>query len=271
MATFSTKINPLHFPSLFSDFGFKTNEEAAQECQRLGLEFVQYWSEEDTLTMYFSDSDSFFPLEGRLVDQKSGQIWDIGPDQNISTDYWFDIDLSAYRGRRLKFQAGRFIGPDFVADYESNEFEVLPRTDSRLDCSTLIQYWGCSTDFGWNWNTDDPATVPVYVPTIRIMDSIRQRLPLIQKTVSETYDKSYSICGAEADFLMSVRLEFSPLWYHEKLSLISLQRFFYVDTARYVQELEVQPGEQYRNLPFFKGELVIRKADQVTLMRLACC
>jgi hypothetical protein len=272
MATFTTKINPLHFPTLVTDFGTKTNAQVAHECFRDSARWIQMWSDSDVLTMYFSDSDGFFPLEGRLLDVVSGETFLIAPDANIGDDYWFEIDLAPYNGRELVFQAGRFIAAQFTVNHESEPFKVLPHTDSRVtECSTVMQYWGCSDDFGWNWNVEETSTVPVYVPTLRIFDSIRQRAPVIRKTVRETYDKSYFTCAAEADFLLAVRLEFSPLWWHEKLSLATVQREVRIDGARFVQELEVQPGEQYQNLPLFKGELLLKKADQVTLMRHGCC
>lgn len=273
MATFASKIVPLYFPTLHNDFSRDTRV-VAGECFTMDVSWQQTWADSDTIVMYIRDTDGTFTLRGQIVDKDSGEVLkSVVPAASSGENYWLSQSLAGLAGRNLAFQLGRIVSGNFRSDYESETFRVISATlDIVKNCSTLIRYWGCATDFGWNFNTTNNATTPAYIPSIRIFDSIRQRVPIVNKTISETYAKSYFTCAAEADFVYEVRGEFAPLWWIEKMSLVTLQRNVEVDSVRYVQELEASLGEQYENMPLFKWSMLLRKADQSNVTyRSGCC
>ena len=271
MPDFASKILPVHFPSLTDNFGSFTEEGIAQECAIPGTPYRQIWSSADTIQIYFLDNNILFQPIVRIRDVNSDEIFNTVGLAVDFPNYYFAVFLGNLAGRTIVLEVGRNQGGGFALEHTSAEMDILSPGDPRLACSYEVRFWGCADDYGVVWLDDENTLTPTLPFTIRLTEPIRRSSELYTRTISEDSAKNYSVCGSEVDFIKVMKIELSPLWWIEKIGLIMSMRNVEIDGIRYIQEAPVQTGQQFRNYPLFKAEVLLRLAEQGNLYKLGCC
>lgn len=271
MPEYASKILPLHFPTLTDNFDTKTEEQISGECEVPNNPFRQIWSTADSIQLYFLDNNALFAPVIRIRDTTSNEIFNtVGLSVNFP-HYYFAIPLTNFGGRTIVAELGQSSGGNFSLRHTSKPVDVLHASHELLACSYVVKYWGCSDDYGVQWLDGVQTVTPTLPFEIRLTDAIRPLNRQFTRTVSENGAKYYSVCGSEVDFIKVLRMEYSPLYWSEKVELIMSMRNVEIDGVRYIQEAPLQLGQQLRRYPLFKAEMLLRLGEQDNLYKFGCC
>ena len=239
MSLLVSKIAPIYFPLLHSNFPGTTNGRAA--CEPDDQPFVQIWSEQDTLNFQIFNSTDFTKDYGVIIGA------DFYAGSTTGNGYYdFSIPMLPYLDSVIEplLVEGTAIGAVIAELDQASRMRVFQHGDPCIDCSSLIAYNGNCVELQVWYGL--VAGNPSFTHYLRIPAAIEY------DSGSNTIERykgssgSWATQFAEGDSVFRHYTEFLPLWMLQKLNLACLSSRVWIEGGEMMLQSPYRKGEQDR-------------------------
>lgn len=263
MALIISKISPIYFPMLMSDFPGSTNRIAA--CEKDELDYLQIWESTDTLNFQVNDTLNFSKDFGVVIGT------DFYAATNVGSGYYnFSIPLSSYEGQIIEpqFVEGTSIGSITTYHDQAYPMRVYDPDDECVTCSRLFGYAGRCNELRVYYGTS--SQLPSFTHYLRVQAATEYNAATVDSTLYKGSNFAWSTDYAEIESAFRFYTDFLPLWMHEKINLLVHSSFLTIDGGSFVYDSPFRTSEKAPTGNLYRGDMTLKKKSSPYAVA-GCC
>lgn len=253
---FGTNVNP----SIFTG-GIDERTQANFNCDQYHPRGIieQHWSASDTVTFQLHGVTASTYRININGDTYSSTAADSPAPSTVRN---WSIPMSSYSRQDIRMVLEFDTGVGWVTLATSPLMRVHSASDSFLNCTRLIEYWGEGLEVGVYYGDD--ADSPTFKQYLRIPASLRfAGLQMTSNIVQKDRDGNWNVCFNSSENTRTFATSHIPLWMHETLNYVMQHRKVEIDGTRYVFDTAFRTNRGISGTNLFTGDMTVKMAEHL--------